>query len=207
MDWKIVKEGKFIDNSNWIEEEEHLINWSDNLDFTKQPLNTIAITFIYVDNERYITGMLRTNILLEPVKSISAVLNKTVFFNTVNTAKSPITLFTDKKNIPWLTKTYEFEDVAIYTVIEQESTSFTPIVFSPVTNNTKIPNSISVFHDLYEIVVIMREVCVVNVKSILRVGSKIGKTKKVYISDDTPTKYVYVKTHPVSGKRKTRRIR
>lgn len=208
MNWKIIEPGKFIDNSNWIEEEEYLINWTEKLDFTKQPLSTIATTFIYLDNERCIAGMLRTNFPLELSKSMS-ILNKTVFFDTVNIAKNPAILFTEKGVESWLSKAYEYEDAAIYTVVDREPVSFSPIRFSSDTATAKIPNSISVLHDLYEIVVMMREVCVTSVKSILRVGagSKTGKTKKVHISNDLPTKYVYVKNHPVSGKRKTRRLR
>lgn len=209
-----VKEGHFIDNSNWIEEEERLIHWSENLDFVKRPLNNIAMTFIYIDNEKCISGMLRTSIYTNMVKNItSSLLNKTEFFDKVNVAKTPTRLFADTKSRPWLEKSYEFDDAAIYTILHEndridhikKTTSFTPIVFS--SDNAKIPNSISVFHDLYEIIVIMREVCSVEIKSILRiVGSKTSKTKKVHISDDLPKKYVYVKNHPVSGKRKTRRI-
>jgi hypothetical protein len=212
MDCKLVENGRFIDNSNWIEEEDHLIHWSENLDFTKQPLFNIAMTFVYIDNERCTSGMLRTTIPLEIANGYYSLLNKDEFFNKVNIAKCPVGLLGDK-DIPWLKKTYEFNDAAMYTIVHdndhidniKKTTSFTPLVFSP--DNAKILSSVSVFHDLYEIVVIMREVHSVEIKSILRVGSKIGKTKKVHISDETPTKYIYVKTHPVSGKRKTRRIR
>lgn len=213
MDWIFVEEGDYYSNSNWIEEEECLINWAENLDFTKRPLNNIATTFIYIDSERCITGILRTNISLElPDLDMSSLLNKSVFFDKVNDAKTPSVLFTDKKDIPWVTKSYEFDDAAIFTVVNDDrndyinkTNPFVPIIFSK--NTMTIPKSISILHNLYEIVVIMRVVPVVDIKSILRVGSKIGKTKKVHISDELPAKYVYVKNHPVSGKRKTRRIR
>ena len=222
MEWKIIGNGKFIDNSNWIEEEDNLLEWSENLNFIKQPLNYIAITFIYTSNA-CVSGMLRTNISLDSINYHTSALNETTFFDKVNTAKIPKPLVPNIniKDNHWLEKVYDYEDAAIYNIINDAdhvdhintNTPFVPIVFSHhyTSENTpsrilKISNSIAVFHDLYEIVVIMREVIQpITLKSILRDGSKIGKTKKVHISDDSPKKYVYMKKHPVSGKRKTRR--
>jgi hypothetical protein len=201
MDWKIVSARHFIDNSNWIEEEERLINWTDDLNLTKQPLDAITITFIYVDSERFITGMLRSDFPLATLKttaSFTAVFNKSALFDTINTAKSPSALFVDKESLPWLFKSYEYEDMGIYTVNERDAVLFGPIVFSG--DIAKIPNSIALLHDLYEIVVIMREVPVIVKPALRSVGSK---TKKVRISDNLPTKYIY---RSVSGKQKTRRV-
>ena len=244
MKWKIIGNNKFIDNSNWIKEEENLLEWSENLTFIKQPLKYIAITFIYTVDD-CLSGMLRTNIPIEPFNSSTSVLNKTIFCDAVNAAKTPKSLITniDTDNgidvLPtkqsssslrmnpnqWLENTYDYRDAAIYNIINKTDhidhidtdAPFVPIV-SPYTCKSdivvKIPNSIEVFHDLYEIVVIMQPASSIGsqsymqngLKSILRDGSKIGKTKKVHISDDSPKKYVYMKNQPVSNKRKTRRI-
>ena len=227
MEWKIIGNGKFIDNSNWIQEEENLLEWSENLTFIKQPLKYIAITFIYTVDD-CLSGMLRTSIPIDSFNSSTSVLNKTVFCDAVNAAKNPKSLITNMdmdngNHNQWLENTYDYRDAAIYNIISKADnidhidtdTPFVPIA-SPYTCKSdiivKIPNSIVVFHDLYEIVVIMQPSSAasqsytgVGLKSILRDGSKIGKTKKVHISDDSPKKYVFMKNQPVSNKRKTRR--
>jgi hypothetical protein len=40
----------------------------------------------------------------------------------------------------------------------------------------------------------------------LKDNSRIGKTKKVRISDDSPKEFVFSKINPVSGKRRTQKL-
>ena len=209
--WQIIN--KSTNQSKWIEEEENLLNWAENPNFEKKPLHQIAIKFIYVSSETSYEGILKTSIILDPQEHFSA-LHKSVFFDKINEAKTPKTLFDNDicEVHKWLEKSYTFDTAAIYSIpIDHEQINqfdpklpFMPLNFSK--DIAKIHCSLSVFHDLYEIVVIMREVRnTVNLKSIIKDGTKMGKTKKVRISDDSPKEYVFSKTRPVSGKRRTKK--
>lgn len=211
--WQIINKSTRRVESNWIEEEEYLLNWAENPNFEKQPLNQIAIKLIYVSSEALGAGILKTSIKLEPQQH-SSILHKSVFFDKINDAKKPKNLFNNDicdKN-EWLEKSYMFDTAAIYSIpIDHEQINqfdsklpFTPLNFS--NDIAKINCSISVFHDLYEIVVIMREVKnTIGLKSIIKDGTKMGKTKKVRISEDSPKEYVFSKTRTVSGKRRTKK--
>ena len=217
--WQIINKSnsRFESNPKWIEEEEDLLNWAENPNFEKQPLKQIAVTFIYVSSDtsnaklEYIcTGILHTFIKLDPHEHYS-ILHKSDFFDKITQAKSPKTLFDDDTyKSDWLEKTYMFDNAAIYCIpIDHEQinpkSTFTQLNFSKDT--VKIHCSLSVFHDLYEVVVIMREVKnVVRLKSIIKDGTKMGKTKKVRISDDSPKEFVFSKMRPVSGKRRTKKM-
>ena len=209
--WQIINKSTRVE-SKWIEEEENLLNWAENPKFEKQPLTQIAIKFIYVSSETLDVGILHTSIKLDPQETKS-ILHKSIFFNKINEAKTPKMLF-DKdicdKN-KWLEKSYIFDSAAIYSIpIDHELNHFTQnIPLTPLTFSKdieKINYSLSVFHDLYEIIVIMRYVKnTIGLKSIIKDGIKIGKTKKVRISDDSPKEYVFSKMNPVSGKRRTKK--
>ena len=211
--WQIINKSTRRVESNWIEEEEYILNWAENPNFEKQPLNQIPIKFIYVNSEAFGEGILKTSINLEPQQQFS-ILHKSVFFDKINEAKIPKMLFKNDicdKN-EWLEKSYMFDTAAIYSISighEQINQFYPTIPFTPLNFSNdiaKINCSLSVFHDLYEIIVIMREVKnLICLKSIIKDGSKIGKTKKVRISDDSPKEYVFSKLRPVSGKRRTKK--
>ena len=162
-----------------------------------------------------LVGRIQTSIKLELHEHFS-ILHKSEFFSKINEAKIPKILFNNDicdKN-KWLEKSYTFDTAAIYSIpIDHEQINqfdpkipFTPLNFSK--DIAKIHCSLSVFHDLYEIVVIMRESKNTGgLKSIIKDGTKVGKTKKVRISDDSPKEYVFSKLRPVSGKRRTKKIR
>lgn len=211
--WQIINKSTHRVESTWIEEEENLLNWAENPNFEKQPLKQIAIKLIYVSSEALGAGILKTSIKLEPQQHFS-ILHKSEFFNKINEAKTPKMLFDNDvcENNKWLEKSYTFDNAAIYSIpIDHEQINqfdpklpFTPLNFS--NDIAKINCSISVFHDLYEIIVIMREVnTALGLKSIIKDGTKMGKTKKVRISDDSPKEYLFSKTRPVSGKRRTKK--
>jgi hypothetical protein len=218
--WQIINKSTKRVESKWIEEEENLLNWAENPNFEKQPLKQIAIKCIYVSSDILDTkighigeGILQTSIKLEPQEHFS-ILHKSEFFNKINEAKTPKMLFGNDvcENNKWLEKSYTFDNAAIYSIpIDHEQINqfdpnvpFTQLNFSK--DIAKIHCSLSVFHDLYEIIVIMREVnTVLGLKSIIKDTTKMGKTKKVRISDDSPKEYLFSKTRPVSGKRRTKK--
>ena len=215
--WNIIDKHKYSDDdSNWIEEEDRLLNWAESSNFEKTPLNHTSIHFIYLNLERDIVGILKTEIELENNET-SAVLYRSDFFDKIATAKTPQNIFTepvDPLQKSWLEKTYHYEDSAIYSIpicndndeYQDKKTPYCPLNFSK--DVMKITASLSVFHDIYDIVVIMREANPISaLKSIIKpVTSKPGKTKKVRISDDIPNEYVFSKHNPVSGKRRTKRV-
>ena len=225
--WQIINKSTLRIESKWIEEEENILNWAENPNFEKQPLTQITIKCIYVidfsttcaspeyfaNSESLGAGVLKTSIKLDPQQH-SSILHKSAFFDKINEAKNPKMLFdNDICDInKWLKKSYTFDNAAIYSIsIDHEQINqfnpklpFTPLIFS--NDIAKINCSISVFHDLYEIIVIMREVKnTIGLKSIIKDVTKMGKTKKVRISDDSPKEYVFSKLRPVSGKRRTKK--
>lgn len=219
--WQIISKTKNKMDSNWIEEEEHILNWAENPNFEKHPLDHIAIKFIYISPEKsnnkieHITvGILQTVLKLEN-KDYYSLLNNSEFLKIINKATTPNTLFDNEtydKN-EWLEKTYIFDDAAMCSIpveYEQMEKVNLKIPFIPLNlskDNIKINCSLNIFHDLYEVIVIMREIRPqIELKSILKDGSKMGKTKKVRISDDSPKEFVFSKTKPVSGKRRTKKI-
>jgi hypothetical protein len=206
--WNIVDKNRNI--SDWIEEEERLLNWSENPIFEKLPLNKIAIRFIYVNAENNIVGAINNSIDLE-INDTSSILGRSGLFDKVTYAKTPKSIFPKLLGShPWLEKTYKFEDVAIYSIAKtheyideaENTTTFIPLRFS--NDAAKIPSSLLVFHDLYEIIVILKEYENLPIlKSVLKKKQGIGKTKKVRISDDSPTEFVYSNAKLHSNKRRT----
>ena len=215
-EWQIVNKIEDSDsNSDWIEEEDKLLNWAETPDFETKPLSKIAVTFIYVDNDNSEVGMIKTSVNLDH----SSALQKSVLFDKVRKASNPNSVVSES-DPSWLQKSYFFDEAAIYSIPlnhEQLDTfkpkkTFKPLIFAKDPASMKVASSLSVFHDLYEIFVIMREVK----KSILKPdytanpkgGGSNGKTKKVRISDDSPNEYVFSKHLPVSSaKRRTKRNR
>jgi len=219
--WQIINKSTSRFDPKWIEEEETLLNWAENPNFEKQPLSQIEVKFVYVNSqesfdakvENIVAGILHTSIQLKPHDRFS-ILHKSVLFDKINEAKTPNTLFDNdmcNKN-KWLEKLYMFDSAAIYSIPnynEQNDQFDLKVAFNPLNFSkdiAKIHCSLSVFHDLYEIVVIMREIKnTIGLKSIIKDGTKIAKTKKVRISDDLPKEYIFSKTKPVAGKRRTKK--
>lgn len=214
--WKIIDSDNREDiSSSWIEEEEFVLNWAENPVFEKQPLKSISISFIYINIDNEIVGILKSSIDLEKQHN-NSILHQYIFLDKVNIAKNPISILLTQSNEDnkhnWLEKSYMFRDAIIYYPSNEQTlhnpSSFHPLYFS--NDIAKIPNSISVLHDLYEIVVIMREIKpTVVLKSIIKHTSNnnhSGKTKKVRISDDSPKEIIYVNNKSsLKSKRKTKK--
>ena len=193
--------------SEWIEEEEKLIHWAENPNFEKTPLNHIALTFVYTNKDKTVVGIAKTIMELEN-KNTFSILHRTSFFDKVHIAKNPSTFDADG-NAEWLKPPYTFDE-SMLCQIEIDANSnkvfnpkvlFTPLHFS--NDIAKISRSRVDLKDLYEIVVIMREVPPVNpteLKSILKTGSKPGKTKKVRIDENV---YLVAKSNKRRKTRKT----
>ena len=221
-EWQIIDnstETSYIYESKWIEEEERILDFAENPILKKMPLNHIALTFIYTNVDKEIVGISKTNITLEQ-KDLDSILNHALFLDKINTAKnlntisqyvikthqqSPNVFIKPNSNLsePWLQKTYDFEDAILYSVstdnINTNKVHFNKSVLPINCSNhekqtTKIVGSLKIFHDLYEIIIIMREIQH-EIKSIMKNNTKMSKTKKVRISDDSPKKYIYSSTH------------
>jgi hypothetical protein len=209
QEWRIIgKTESFVDNLKWIEEEEMLLQYSDNPVFETQPLDNIRATFLYVDFDSNVVGILKTAIDLEKRYNLS-ILHRSDFFDKINVAKTPKVIVGDM--VPeWCKKSYLFDSAASYSLpVNHDNID----VFNPkrelhsfefAKDTAKISSTLMVFHDLYEIVIIMREENVIK-KSILKKYSNTGKTKRVSISEECPKQYVFSKTHPVTGKRRTKK--
>jgi hypothetical protein len=183
-----------ITKTDWIEEEDQLLNWAENPVFEKQPLHSITLTFIYVNPDRTVVGIAKNTIELEKREQQSSILRRSVFFDKVSSAKNPALLFPDLTD-EWLSKTYIYECASLFNLsLDYESNSdfsnnkMNDIVFN--TEYTKIPNALILFHDQYELFVIMREK--IELKSILNKKPKSGrKTKKVRISEESPKEFLF----------------
>ena len=190
--WKIVNKKS---ESKWIEEEEFLLNWAENPTFEKQPLSNIQVTFVYIGDDQNIVGVTQTTMELKKCER-SSILNRSTFFEQIDHAKKPKTIFIDDDecdSFEWLNKTYTFYDAAIYSIPNDPDnidkydmkTAFDPLHF--LKDTIKINSALDIFHDLYEIVVIMKQETVsYTLKSILKDGTKINRTKKVQISENLP---------------------
>ena len=226
-EWEIIdnKEAFNVYESKWIEEEEKILDFAENPNLKKTPLNNIALTFIYTNLDSAIVGISKTNITLEQ-KDLDSTLNHKLFLDKINTAKNLNTILLERDMIVpevfigpnpnfvenWLQKIYEFEDAVLYSVstdnINTGKIRFNKL-FSPINlsnhekQTTKIIGSLTIFHDLYEILIIMREMQP-QIKSILKHNHKMGKTKKVRISDNFPKEYMYSST-PIYRKRHTQK--
>ena len=208
-----------ITKTDWIEEEDRLLNWAENPVFEKQPLHSITLTFIYLNADRTVVGIAKNTIELEKREQLSSILRRSVFFDKVSSAKNPILLFPDPTKCDeigetpddWLSKNYIYECASLFNLsLDYESNSdfsnnkMNDIVFNA--EFAKIPNALILFHDQYELFVIMREK--IELKSILNKKPKQGvrKTKKVRISDDLPREFLFSKSTPIESKRSTRKI-
>ena len=197
-------------DSDWIEEEEKLIHWAENPNFGKTPLDHIALTFVYTNGDKTVVGISKTIMELETQNAFS-ILHQTSFFDKVHIAKNPFKFEPEPENDgnpEWLKKAYTFdESILCHIAIDTDSNNMfdpkvlvTPLQFS--NDIAKISSSRVELKDLYEIVVIMREVTPVplpELKSILKSGSKPGKTKKVRIDENV---YFVAKSNK---KRKTKK--
>jgi hypothetical protein len=208
QEWIIIgKTESIIENLKWIDEEEMLLKYSDEPVFEKQPLSNIIITFIYVDYVGEVVGVLKTTIDLEKRHNVS-IIHRSDFADKINAAKKPNMCVSDPQD--WTEKSYTFDSAASYSVpVDHDNVDnfspkreLTPFEFSKDT--AKISSALIVFHDLYEIVIIMREEPAVK-KSILKKYSTAGKTKRVSISEESPKQYVFSKNNPTSGKRRTKK--
>ena len=216
-EWSVVELAEFYNESeSWIEEEDRLLKWAESPIFEKQPLSKIAMNCIYIDLSNAVTGILKTAIELEPCGLLSKIY-RSDFFDKIHIAKTPKSIFRNSTEYKsWMEKSYLFDDSVLFSIpIEHEQIEhfdrkipFEPLHFSK--DVLKLPAASIVFHDLYEIVVILREAKpTTTLKSSVASSSSSernsGKTKKVRISDDLPKEYVFSNMVPVSGKRRTRK--
>jgi len=226
--WQIIdRNTPYIDDSNWIEEEERLLQFAETPVFEKQPLDNIAFVFLYTDLENNVVGASRTTVVLDKREMLS-ILHRHEFMDKINTAKLPSKIFHPiNYHNHWIEKQYVFGDAGIYCIPVdsnnisnyQPLTIFVPLQFSK--DMAKISSALIPFHELYEILIIMREekpsasnsYALTNslrncpIKSILKNGTTMGKTKKVRISDELPNEVVFSRLRPVAGKRhRTRKI-
>lgn len=205
-----------ITKTDWIEEEDRLLNWAENPVFEKQPLHSITLTFIYLNADRTVVGIAKNTIELEKREQQSSILRRSVFFDKVSSAKNPTSLFPNFDDVvettdDWLSKNYIYECASLFNLSLDYETNrdfsnnkMDDIVFNA--EYAKIPNALILFHDQYELFVIMREK--VELKSILNKKPKqcARKTKKVRISEDLPREFLFSKSTPIESKRSTRKI-
>jgi hypothetical protein len=183
-EWQLVNRNTPLDDSDWMKEEEWLLEFAENPVFEKQPLDKIAMTFLYVDSGSSIVAITKSTICLD-VGEKSSRLNEPAFSDKVKAAKTPKRIFTEDGDATWLDKTYLFESASLYSVPVSHETMghYEPArELSPLKNTAKILGSLIIFHDLYEIVIVMREEKT-ELKSIMKTGdirpSSAALTKKV----------------------------
>jgi len=169
---------------DWIKEEELLLKFAESGTFNVESLEEIQVTIIYVD---------RTHDIVDAVDGMLPLL-------TNPASRKSILEWTElKQYIDSRLKhnglRYLFTDLSYYHL----AISYDQLdVFNPSTQliklekdkNIKIVETLPILHDISQIFVILREVIPApsknSLKSILKTGSKIGKTKKVRISENSP---------------------
>ena len=173
------------DSFDWIQEEELLINMSESNSFDLAPLDKIVITFLYVDRTQDVVDVIESDIDISSESADKSTVKKIVI--KWDELKRIIDEHSFRHGLRYL-----FNDAVYYHI----SISYDQLdSFHPSTTLTtierdkdlKLSSTLPVFHDLSQIFVIMREATCSSIgkslKSILRSGSKIGKTKKVRISE------------------------
>jgi len=186
------------DSFDWIQEEELLLKLSESDSFDLEPLNKIVITFLYVDRTQDIVDVIDADI---DILSESA--DKSIKKTVISWAELK-RIIDEHKVIHGLR--YLFNDAAYYhaSISYDQLDSFHPsttLTAIERDKDLKLSSTLPVFHDLSQIFVIMREATCISIgkslKSILRSGAKIGKTKKVRISEAS--------AEIISSSRKTRK--
>jgi hypothetical protein len=198
---------------SWINEQERIQNIQSN--YYREPMETVNMCFIYINQNQYIDKILCEKYDLEVVSS-GSLLNKESLLKIIQTKKIK-TLNTKYKLIDILQYHVDLEPEHIQTFINGQPdpssqkifkniSVFDEIVFSP---------SIFIFHGINCLYFILQEVETINtknrksLKSILKSDSKNDDrehsnkgTKKVKISDNT-IEY----SHSYKNKNKTRKAR
>lgn len=178
------------DSFDWIREEEMLLKLSESNSFHLVPLQNIRIAILYVDRTQDVVDVVETSI----DTSSNAPLNAT---DDGNNIKTTVIKWDELKRIidDHLTRNglrFIFNDAAYYhvSVGYDQLDLFVPtkkLIAVERDKDFKLPPSLPVFHDISQLFIVMREATYVStgksLKSILRTGSKIGKTKKVRISE------------------------
>jgi len=169
---------------DWIREEEILLKFAESETFNTVPLEEVQVTLIFVDRTLDIVDAVDEQL---PLRGIP------------DTHKSILEWAHLKQRIDsHLTHNglrYLFTDLSQYHL----SIGYDQLdVFNPSKQLTKLEKdkdikfaeTLPILHDISQIFVILREVIPTptknSLKSILKNGSKIGKTKKVRISETSP---------------------
>ena len=167
---------------NWIREEELLLKFAESESFQLMPLEQITITFIYVDRNH------------DAVDITDISMNVTIAERKSLLEWPKLKRVIDERS-HWNGLRYLFSEASLYHLsVDYDNLD----LFCPPNTLAKIERdkdiklaaSLPIFHDISQLFVIMREVIPIplgqTLKSILKTGSKIGKTKKVRISDNRP---------------------
>jgi hypothetical protein len=167
---------------NWIREEELLLKYAESESFQLTPLDQITVTFIYVDRNQ------------DAVDITDISINTTVTERKSILEWSKLKRLIDERS-HWNGLRYLFCEASLYHVsVDYDNLDlfYPPSTLTKIDRDKdiKLPASLPIFHDISQLFVIMREVIPIplgqTLKSILKTGSKIGKTKKVRISDTRP---------------------
>ena len=170
-----------VESVDWIQEEELLVKYAECDSFELVPLSQIKITFIYVDRTQDVVES-ADEIIDLTISANHSIVEWSILKRAIEAASSLNGL------------RYRFNEVAYY---HNSVTCDNLDLFRPTSSLTKIEreidckisSSLPAFHDISQIFIIMREVIPApigqSLKSILKSGSKIGKTKRVRISEPT----------------------
>lgn len=162
---------------NWIEEEKCLLHLIDSGSFELKPLDFLLITFVYIDNEQ-IVGT------LDVLHNLSIGEKRTVL------EWSPLKQMIDSHS-KWKDDRYVFNEAAIYHICASfdELETFSPVsTFAQIEKgkDIKLPATVPALHDLSQLFVFFKRIpperAAAKLKSILKTGERIGKTKKLRIS-------------------------
>ena len=173
------------DSFDWIQEEELLLKLSESNSFDLEPLEQICVTFLYVDRTQDVVDVIETTIDISSESPDKPIVKKIVI------SWAELKRIIDEHSFRHGLR-YLFNDAAYYhiSISYDQLDSFHPsttLINLERDKDLKLSSTLPVFHDLSQIFVIMREATCISIgkslKSILRSGAKIGKTKKVRISE------------------------
>ena len=168
--------------NDWIQEEELLLKFAESETFNAVPLEEIQVTIIYVDRNQDIVDAIDQLLPLK-MESHKSVLEWAELKRHIDSHlkhNGMRYLFTD---LSYYHLSFGYDQIDVFNPSNQ-------ITKLEKDKNIKIVETLPILHDISQIFVIMREVIPTpaknSLKSILKNGSKIGKTKKVRISENSP---------------------
>jgi hypothetical protein len=166
----------------WIKEEELLLTFAENKTFIMNPLEEILVTIIYVDRNQDIIDTFDQLLPLK-IHAHKSILEWVNLKQHINSHLKHNDMRFVLNDISYYHLSINYEQLDLFKPSSQ-------LIKLERDKDLKLVETLPVLHDISQIFVILREIIPISaknsLKSILKNGAKIGKTKRVRISENYP---------------------